>query len=305
MEADGYEWASRARAAQAPGHLRRNWRIAAGVGSDSARRVWVERLSRDRTSIVPWLDTVFTLPGSSILEIGGGRGASTVALAEQGAAVTVLDVNPVALLAAKQSLDAASLRAHHVLGNAADPPLQPGAGFDAVIFWASFEHMTSDERRRSLLAAWNHLTPAGVLVVIEAPNRLWPFDSHTSDLPFFHWLPDDLATRYTAGGLRSSVVDLQAGDTDALARLGRGVSFHDFSDPTGRLPTIVSCMQLQRRSGHPVQGLGRHLSSAGRTERLLRSFAPEIDRAWFQPFLYVALRPTHAEPPPGEPPRNR
>lgn len=246
---------------------------------------------------MPWLDSVFTLSGSSILEIGGGRGASTVALAEQGAAVTVLDVNPVAVAAATQPLQAASLAAHHLLGNAAAPPLRPGTRFDAVIFWASFEHMTSHERRAALTAAWSLLGPTGVLVVIEAPNRLWPFDSHTSDLPFFHWLPDDLATRYSAGGLRSSVDELPAGDTEALARLGRGVSFHDFSDPSGRLPTVVSCMQLQRRSGRPLLALGRHVSSAGRTERLLRSFAPEVDRAWFQPFLYVALRADGADAP--------
>ena len=34
---------------------------------------------------------------------------------------------------------------------------------------------------------WN-----GLLVIVEAPNRLWLEDTHTSELPFFQWLPDNL-----------------------------------------------------------------------------------------------------------------
>jgi hypothetical protein len=134
------------------------------------------------------------------------------------------------------------------------------------------------------------LTPDGVLLVIEAPNRLWPLDSHTSDLPFFQWLPDDLATRYKAVGLRGPVAELGPGDTYELERLGRGVSFHDFADDRGRLPEVVACMQLGRRAGDPVRQLGWWASRAGRTERLLRSYAGGVDRAWFQPFHYLALR---------------
>ena len=260
------------------------------MGSDRARETWVDRLERDRTAIVPWLDATLPLRGSSLLEVGGGRGASTFALAEQGARVTVVDVDPRAVAAGTRPLATASLRAHRVVGDAAALPLRSGARFDAVLFWASLEHMTLDERRAALAAAWSLLDPSGLLVVIEAPNRLWPFDSHTSDLPFFHWLPDDLATRYHPDGVRTAVAELPAGDVGALARLGRGVSYHDFSDADGRLPTVVSCMQLQRRSRRPLLALGRHASSTGRTERLLQSFAPEVDRAWFQPFLYVALR---------------
>ena len=52
--------------------------------------------------------------------------------------------------------------------------------------------MTHRERLRSLQVASRMLVDDGVLCIIEAPNRLWPFDSHTADLPFFHWLPDEL-----------------------------------------------------------------------------------------------------------------
>ena len=49
------------------------------------------RLSRDRVAVIPWLDRTRPLRGSRILEVGCGRGASTVALAEQGAELIALD----------------------------------------------------------------------------------------------------------------------------------------------------------------------------------------------------------------------
>ena len=51
------------------------------------------RLSRNRRVIVPWLEHARPLAGARILEIGCGMGASTVALAEQGAEVIGVDID--------------------------------------------------------------------------------------------------------------------------------------------------------------------------------------------------------------------
>jgi len=67
----------------------------------------------------------------------------------------------------------------------------PTDNFNFIIFYASLEHMTS------LVNAWSLLSNNGVLCVIEAPNRLWYFDSHTSGLPFYYWLPDEIAIKYS------------------------------------------------------------------------------------------------------------
>lgn len=291
IEARGHDVIRRREAASVPDDLRRRWRDPSAVGSASAAAVWRDRLHRDRTEIVPWLASFQPMDGARILEIGGGRGASTFALAEQGAQVTVLDINQGALRAAAEVVRGEAFAVDFVLGNAAAPPFVVGSEpFDLVIFWASFEHMTLAERRDARDAAWRSLAPGGALVVIEAPNRLWPFDSHTSDLPFFNWLPDDLATRFRSTDLREAVRSVDPGDDEHLARLGRGVSFHDFADADGHLPEVVSCMQLRRRAEDRLRSIGWAASRAGRTERLLHSYAPSVDRAWFQPFLYLALR---------------
>ena len=61
---------------------------------DHSRR----RLRVFRTQVIPWLESARTLSGARILEIGCGTGASTVALAEQGANVTAIDIDEESLL---------------------------------------------------------------------------------------------------------------------------------------------------------------------------------------------------------------
>jgi len=63
------------------------------------------RLDNDRKLKIPWLDDVKKLEGSNILEIGCGTGVSSVALAEQGANVTAIDIDSLALIDAKNRCD--------------------------------------------------------------------------------------------------------------------------------------------------------------------------------------------------------
>src|SRR5262245_54239845 len=50
------------------------------------------RLEHARAQVIPWLDAARRLDGARVLEIGCGTGSATVALAEQGARVTGVDL---------------------------------------------------------------------------------------------------------------------------------------------------------------------------------------------------------------------
>ena len=71
-------------------------------------------------------------------------------------------------------------------------------------------------------------------------------------------------------------------------RLGRGMSFHEVELALGAV-AVRSCLQIERRGANPVRAMAWWASSAGRTARRLRSFDPDHEPAWFQPFLYLAL----------------
>ena len=148
----------------------------------------IVRLLRDRRFFVPWLDDARPLDGATVLEIGCGSGASTVALAEQGARVTAVDIDPAALAVARERCRIYDLEVEFVCANAteiaqklADTP------FDLVVFYASLEHMTHTERLESMRRTWEMLRPGACWCVADTPNRLWVLDSHTSKLPFFRW----------------------------------------------------------------------------------------------------------------------
>tara|TARA_A100001015_G_scaffold311941_1_gene416163 strand:+ start:512 stop:1453 length:942 start_codon:yes stop_codon:yes gene_type:complete len=189
------------------------------------------RIFVDRIRVVPWLSKNINLNNLSILEIGCGTGSSSITLAEQGSNVTGIDIH-------KESLEIAKLRADlyglnikflEVSSINIDELEQD---FDVIILYATLEHLTVEERLNTLKKCKNILKKGGYLITIEAPNRLWYFDSHTSELPFFQWLPDNLAYKYSKYSPKQSFsnnyLDNEYDNLTSFLRRGRGVSYHEF-----------------------------------------------------------------------------
>jgi S-adenosylmethionine-dependent methyltransferase len=253
------------------------------------------RLGNDRATVIPWLESFRSLDGARVLEVGAGTGASTAALAEQGALVTAVDIHAGALRVADLLCRQMALGGlvTFVEANATEIDRRWGPGdFDLIIFFAALEHMTLEERLKSLTKAWAILSQGQQLVVIETPNRLWWEDDHTSFEPFFHWLPDDLAIRYAPRTRRAifnehfSIPGPEA--VVELARWGRGVSFHDFALaldlPAAELP-VSSC--LHEYIGNPRWDSG---TPDGQYVRLLHQAAPGVPSGFFFAYLDLALR---------------
>ena len=261
-----------------------------------AADLWKERIGGFRRSVVPWLDDEQALAGSHVLELGSGSGASTAALAEQGAQVVGLDLAVDDLATARSCLAQMGLAADLRQRNANDLADLADEGFDRIIYWAVLEHMTINERLSSLESAWEVLGSGGLLTVVETPNRLWPFDSHTSVLPYFSWLPYELAYRYSVKSERSTFNNVYTDDhythMDSYLRRGHGVSFHEFDLAIGDHRELVVGPSMQEfwRSRSQVRRHGWALSQWGRCKRSLSSFSPATPRAWLQPFLYLSIR---------------
>ncbi len=155
---------ARREAAHVPRRLRDRWVSAVPSppgASDLENGTFTDRLDRDRRHIIPWLDRTAPLADRRILEIGCGPGASTLALAEQGARVTAVDVDEQILSSARRRLVTVGLDAEFITANAAEVDrVLPEARYGQVIFWASLEHMTLSERlSRAVRAAWSMLGP--------------------------------------------------------------------------------------------------------------------------------------------------
>jgi len=235
-----------------------------------------------------------------ILEIGCGTGSSTVALAEQGAHITAIDVDSPSLTVARERCRILNLDVDFQELNSADAASVMGKQqFDFVLFYASLEHMTHAERIIALRGIWNLLAEGGFLCVIETPNRLYYKDYHTSYLPFFFWLPDDLAFEYSQLSPREffhnrySKYDSQSLD---FLRQGRGVSFHEFDlamGPVEKLRVLSSMSEFHRRR-KPLQWLWHRFSSDYRYESFLHSHCQHKPRAFFERRLDLMIEKTIA-----------
>ena len=135
------------------------------------------------------MQTLLALDGAQILQIGSGNSSSTVPLAEAGAVIDAVDVEPQAhlVLRRRAELIGVSDRITTHTANACDQgTVLANQTFDVILFLASLEHMTFDERIASLRSAWAMLRPGQLLVVADTPNHLWHFDVHTAMDRYFH-----------------------------------------------------------------------------------------------------------------------
>ncbi len=255
------------------------------------------RLENFRKSVIPWLDHARPLPGSRILEIGCGTGSSTVALAEQGAEVTAVDMLESSMAVAKDRCKVYDLDVTFRVANATEcGRIFKGQHFDLIIFFATLEHMTHCERLIAMRDTWDMLSPGAFWCVIDTPNRLWYLDEHTSRLPFYHWLPDELAFSYSRFSPRHSFRELyrevnETSMTDFLRR-GRGLSFHEFDlamNGAEKLD-VVSSLPIFLESRSPLR---RALLTPGnyrRYESFLTHVGPKIHRGFYRPSLDLLIR---------------
>jgi len=256
------------------------------------------RLEWDRAQVIPWLYGAFRLAGARVLEIGCGWGSSTTALAEQGTRLTAIDVVEYQLKVVEirnraMGLTNVDLRAM----NAADIGDNfEKESFDAVVLFACLEHMTVPERLKSLAGSWDLIPKGGHIVITDTPNRLWYFDDHTSFLPFWHWLPDEMASeymqRFSPRKDLAASIGLATDRMISLHRTGRGASFHEIE------LAIAPVNQLQILAGKDEFLRGRHAaymeywtaSDARAYSELMGRMYPGVPAPFFERSLEIIIR---------------
>jgi 2-polyprenyl-3-methyl-5-hydroxy-6-metoxy-1,4-benzoquinol methylase len=197
------------------------------------------------TCMLPWIDSAFSLQGASVVEIGCGSGAATLAVAQKCARVDAFDIDHVSISMARERASFVGVNnvCFHLLDTdwaLPDRILDFCNRFhkkcDVILLPAILEHLRMEERLAVLETLWGILRSKGVMVVYDTPNRLYAYDVHSFRLPFFNWLPDDLALLYASRSPRVEfplTLAQAASPMETLYRLGRGVSYHEFDVAIG------------------------------------------------------------------------
>ena len=178
-----------------------------------------------------------------LLDFGCGCAASTMILARMFPTTRIVGVE-----LSSDLLSIAKLRARHYgfkhvefLASPSGKELPENIGeFDFVILSAVFEHLLPNERKVILHQLWSVLKPGGVLFIDQTPYRYFPFEGHTSQLPFINYLPDRFAH---AVACRFSKRLRRDDSWESLLRRGiRGSSVRE----------IMGILRDESGNGHPV-----------------------------------------------------
>ncbi|MFG1946124.1 class I SAM-dependent methyltransferase [Nonomuraea sp. NPDC048826] len=125
-----------------------------GLRSPQVRAAWWLRLTQ-------WLPS----GASDILDLGCGTGSLTLLLAQQGHRPTGVDLSPRMIEQAARKLEQAGFGAPLLVGDAADPPVEPGARFDVILVRHLLWTLPAPEQA---LRRWLELLrPGGRLVLVE------------------------------------------------------------------------------------------------------------------------------------------
>ena len=147
-----------------------------------------------------------------VLDAGGGPGRYTIALAERGYTVTLLDLSPRAVALARRKVAAAgpavAARVEAcVEGSFTDLSAFPDGRFDAVLcLGAALSHVVDPAARRRTLAELRRVAKPGAPLVVSGLNRIagyrgvvqWPYTWGKA------YYPDGLAAFAATGSARGA-----------------------------------------------------------------------------------------------------
>jgi SAM-dependent methyltransferase len=261
------------------------------------------RMEIAQTQIMPWLfASIPDIKSKAILEIGCGTGSATAPLAMASRHVFAFDLGKPDIAAARcrlLGLDNVTLFTEKPgwTESYASDPRSICELVDIVFCYALFEHLLPLERIDLLLGAWSHLPIGGHLVVIETPNRLYPYDWHSSYLPFVDQLPEEIAYLWNSFSPRASMpADIKAssrseaakGNRERLYRFGRGASFHEFHVTLGVEAYAIDNASVLDRSKTP----GWNKDYIAALEQQLAEVRPPVNPIFAQPYIDIVVRKT-------------
>lgn len=173
---------------------------------DYAEREW-ERLERHRTEFAVTmraLRRVLPPAPSRVLDLGGGPGRYSLALAEQGYQVTLVDLSVRQLALARERSEAMGVALEAIVqADALALPETVAGPYDAVLLFGPLYHLLArKERERAVGEAVRRLCSGGLLAATVV-SRFAPFRDAAAREPL--WILEDPA--YTMQILQTGVHD--------------------------------------------------------------------------------------------------
>jgi 2-polyprenyl-3-methyl-5-hydroxy-6-metoxy-1,4-benzoquinol methylase len=139
------------------------------------------------------------LTGASVLDFGSGFGQLSPFFFERGAReVTLAEIDDRILALSRTYMEDGGYggRSRFLLIRESDGLSEiEERSLDLIVASEVFEHVLPRYRADTLRALFSKLKSGGI-IILTAPNRLFPKDTHTTGLWFAAWLPPSIGARY-------------------------------------------------------------------------------------------------------------
>jgi len=260
-----------------------------------------ERYEMAANHVVPWLKSRYNLTAWNVIEVGSGTGSSTLALSQSVQSITCFEISRNSTAIATERLacwDVQNVKFVDELFDRKCRFVKSGRRADAILLFATLEHMTHKECLSILEVAWETVAPGGALIVADTPNRFSFVDEHTAWLPFFASLPREIQVAYAKHSpredFRSSIDRAQKAWPSfwgkraayAMTRWGSGISYHEFELAIGmdvhRYVTLDG-MEPEITSLIPIDEIDEGLRT------LLAKYSSHVHRAFSRRSFYLVL----------------
>jgi len=156
------------------------------------------------------------LASCRVLDFGCGTGASTAILAQHSREVVGFDISPQSVSICRRRLAEHGLldRARVISARDFRSVLGDIGTFDLVLMEGVLEHVpiTAGSLRGDLLRTlFGILNPEGHLFISGTPNRLWPFDFHSTQLWWIPWMRPGSKRAYLKAVRKGRIADNAGG----------------------------------------------------------------------------------------------
>lgn len=152
--------------------MSRGWR-SFWEARQASQELVARELTSDRWKLIDHIARARyeTLENKSVIEVGAGMGTNALCMAFQGARVSILDIDSVALQRASELFALFRVTPQLIQRNLFDP-LEPGSadGFDVVMSFGLAEHFVGSDRQLCIQRHFELARPGG-LVIISVPNE--------------------------------------------------------------------------------------------------------------------------------------
>jgi 2-polyprenyl-3-methyl-5-hydroxy-6-metoxy-1,4-benzoquinol methylase len=133
-----------------------------------------------------------SLKNKRVLDFGCGTGATTVALAQFCDQVVAFDISKESIEICKRRVSEHRLQSkiQFYVADDLDEVKDSMGKFDLILMEDMIEHIPlskKDLRKRLIQTLFNMLNESGYIYINDTPNRLWPFDGHTTQLWWIPW----------------------------------------------------------------------------------------------------------------------